>query len=121
MVAPADEWTQVLRKDKPEKYLNTHIFVGAWKQIKAENSYSGFSWTVKVDIPTVFLPGLLNDRLGDYLETPSGTYVETGNKVLMDFSGSLEGVSRTGMKRFLEQESKAALLPEPDGEARHQH
>merc|ERR1712223_1291660 len=35
--------------------------------------------------------------------TPTGTYVETCNKVLMGFFGNLEVVSRTGMKRFLEQ------------------
>jgi len=102
-VVPTGDWKQVLRKDKPDKYLNTPLFMGAWKQIKAENSYLGFSWTVKADIPTVFLPGLLKTRLAQYPETPTGTYIETCNKVLMGYFGNLEVTSKTGMKRFLEQ------------------
>merc|ERR1711983_705996 len=34
---------------------------------------------------------------------PTGTYIETCNKVLMGYFGNLEVVSKTGMKRFLEQ------------------
>merc|ERR1712179_585403 len=87
------EWKKFFRKDKPAKYLNTPLFMGAWKQIKTE----------KADVVTVFLPGLLKDRLAQFPETPTGTYVETCNKVLMGYFGNLEVTSKTGMKRFLEQ------------------
>jgi len=102
-VTPTADWKKYMRKDKPTKYLNTPLFMGAWKQIKAEGAYASFSWTVKADVPTVFLPGLLKDRLAQFPETPTGTYVETCNKVLMGYFGNLEVTSKTGMKRFLEQ------------------
>jgi len=102
-VQPTADFRTIMRKDKPTKYLNTPLFMGAWKQIKAEGVYSSFSWTVKADVPTVFLPGLLKTRLAQFPETPTGTYVETCNKVLMGFFGNLEVTSKTGMKRFLEQ------------------
>jgi len=103
VVAPTADYKNYMRKDKKDHYLNTPLFMGAWKQIKAENAYAKFSWTVKVDIPTVFLPAVLKTRLADYPETPTGTYLETCNKVLMGFFGNLEVTSKTGMKRFLEQ------------------
>merc|ERR1712242_170486 len=62
-----------------------------------------FAWTVKADAATVFLPGLVKSRLNDYPETPTGTYIETCNKVLEGFFGNIEIISKTGMKRFLEQ------------------
>jgi len=102
-ITPMGEWKKFFRKDKPAKYLNTPLFMGAWKQIKTENAYASFSWTVKADVVTVFLPGLLKDRLAQFPETPTGTYVETCNKVLMGYFGNLEVTSKTGMKRFLEQ------------------
>lgn len=102
-VTPTGDWKKYMRKDKPTMYLNTPVFMGVWKQIKAEGTYASFSWTVKADVPTVFLPGLLKDRLAQFPETPTGTYVETCNKVLMGYFGNLEVTSKTGMKRFLEQ------------------
>jgi hypothetical protein len=102
-VTPTADWKKYFRKDKPTKFLNTPLFMGAWKQIKAEGAYASFSWTVKADVPTVFLPGLLKDRLAQFPETPTGTYVETCNKVLMGYFGNLEVTSKAGMKRFLEQ------------------
>lgn len=102
-VTPTADWKKYMRKDKPTQYLNTPVFMGVWKQIKAEGTYASFSWTVKADVPTVFLPGLLKDRLAQFPETPTGTYVETCNKVLMGYFGNLEVTSKTGMKRFLEQ------------------
>merc|ERR1711953_1583240 len=74
-----------------------------WKQIKTEGNYALYSWTVKADVATVFLPTQLKQRLGDYPETASGTYIEACNKVLMGFFGNMEIVSKTGMQRFLEQ------------------
>jgi len=97
------DFTKYMRKDKPDRYLNTPLYMDAWRQIKAEGRYALFSWTVKVDPATVFLPVQLKNRLADYPETPTGTYIETCNKVLMGYFGNFEVVSKTGMKRFLEQ------------------
>jgi len=102
-VVPTADWKKYKRTDKPTKYLNTPLFMGVWKQIKVENVYPQFSWTIKADIPTVFLPGLLKARLSQFPETPTGTYVETCNGVLEGYFGNLEVTSKTGMKRFLEQ------------------
>jgi len=103
MVVPTQDWKKYTRKDKPKKYLNTPLYMGAWTQIKNEGAYAQFSWTIKADIPTVFLPNLLKARLSDFPETPTGTYIETCNGVLEGYFGNLEVTSKTGMKRFLEQ------------------
>jgi len=97
------DFTKYFRKDKPDFYLNTPLFLEMWKKIKTDNRYSLFAWTVKADPSTVFMPAALKKRLSVYPETPTGVYLETCNKVLQGFFGNLEVVSKTGMKRFLEQ------------------
>jgi len=97
------DFTKYFRKDKPDRYLNTPLFMDMWKQIKADNTYSLYSWTIKADAATVFLPAALKKRLSVYPESPTGVYLETCNKVLQGYFGNLEVVSKTGMKRFLEQ------------------
>ena len=79
------DFEKYFRKDKPDRYLNTPLYMEAWKQIKAEGNYALYSWTVKADVATVFLPNQLKKRLGDYPETASGTYIEACNKVHMPF------------------------------------
>jgi len=97
------DFTKYMRKDKPDRYLNTPLYLEVWKQIKAEGKYAYYSWTVKAEVATVFLPWQLKRRLGVYPETATGTYIETCNKVLMGYFGNLEVVSKNGMQRFLEQ------------------
>ena len=97
------DFTKYFRKDKPDRYLNTPLFMDMWKQIKADNTYSLYSWTIKADAATVFLPAALKKRLSVYPESPTGVYLETCNKVLQGYFGNLEVVSKNGMKRFLEQ------------------
>jgi len=97
------DFTKYNRKDKPDRYLNTPLFMDVWKQIKADNTYSLYSWTIKADAATVFLPAALKKRLSVYPESETGVYLETCNKVLQGYFGNLEVVSKAGMKRFLEQ------------------
>merc|ERR1712026_203656 len=97
------DFTKYFRKDKPDRYLNTPLFLDMWKQIKTDNTYSLYSWTVKADAATVFLPVALKKRLSAYPESTTGVYLETCNKVLQGYFGNLEVVSKNGMKRFLEQ------------------
>merc|ERR1712048_571440 len=42
-VTPTGDWKKYMRKDKPTQYLNTPVFMGVWKQIKAEGTYASFS------------------------------------------------------------------------------
>jgi len=97
------DFTKYFRKDKPDRYLNTPLFMDMWKQIKDDNRYSLYAWTIKADASTVFLPATLKKRLGRYPTTATGVYLETCNKVLQGYFGNLEVVSKAGMKRFLEQ------------------
>merc|ERR1711983_624848 len=73
------------------------------KYTKNDNTYSLYSWTIKADAATVFVPSALKKRLSAYPESPTGVYLETCNKVLEGYFGNLEVVSKNGMKRFLEQ------------------
>jgi len=97
------DFTKYFRKDKPDRYLNTPLFMDMWKQIKADNKYAMYSWTVKADASTVFVPAQLKKRLSVYPDSTTGVYLETCNKVLQGYFGNLEVVSKTGMRRFLEQ------------------
>ena len=97
------DFTKYFRKDKPDRYLNTPLYMEAWKQIKVEGNYALYSWTVEADVATVFLPNQLNKCLGQYPETASGTYIGACSKVLMGFFGQLEIGSKICMQRFLEQ------------------
>jgi len=97
------DFTKFFRKDKPDRYLNTPLFMDMWRQIKAENKYAVYSWTVKADAATVFVPAQLKKRLSVYPDSTTGVYLETCNKVLQGYFGNLEVVSKAGMKRFLEQ------------------
>jgi len=97
------DFTKYFRKDKPDRYLNTPLFMDMWKQIAADNTYSLYSWTIKADAGTVFMPAALKTRLSTYPESTTGVYLETCNKVLQGYFGNLEVVSKAGMKRFLEQ------------------
>merc|ERR1740123_2978932 len=57
------DFTKYTRKDKPDRYLNTPLFLDMWKQIKNDNTYSLYSWTIKADAATVFVPSALKKRL----------------------------------------------------------
>merc|ERR1711978_546472 len=92
------DFTKYFRKDKPDRYLNTPLFMDMWKQIKADNTYSLYSWTIKADAATVFMPAALKKRLSVYPETETGVYLETCNKVLQGYFGNLEVVSKPGMR-----------------------
>merc|ERR1712109_221605 len=94
------DFTKYTRKDKPDRYLNTPLFMDMWKQIKADNTYSLYSWTIKADAATVFMPAALKKRLSVYPESETGVYLETCNKVLQGYFGNLEVVSKAGMKNM---------------------
>merc|ERR1712048_1157150 len=46
-VTPTADWKKYMRKDKPTQYLNTPVFMGVWKQIKAEGYFGNLEVTSK--------------------------------------------------------------------------
>jgi len=48
--------------------LNTEVFVRVWQQVFKDGKYQDYDWTVKVDPDTVFLPKLLRQHVGRYLD-----------------------------------------------------
>jgi len=97
------EYGQFFRKDKPDHYVNTPLFVEAWRKLKADGRWSAMSWVVKVDAPTVFIPENLRNTLATKMDTSTGVYFQNCKGVLEGFFGNLEVSSAEGFKRFLEQ------------------
>lgn len=103
-VLPANsEYGKYFRKDKPDHYTNTPMFLEAWKLLKADGRWAAMSWVVKVDAPTVFFPDLLRAKLSSKVDTSTGVYYPNCEKVMEGYFGNLEVVSAEGFKRFLEQ------------------
>jgi len=90
------------RKGKPACFLRTPLSLETWKHAKSDNKCSLYLWSVTADVSTVFVPAAIIVRLSVYPATATGVYLETCNKVLQGFFGSLEVVSKTVMKRFWE-------------------
>merc|ERR1711874_592866 len=82
------EYGKFFRKDKTDHYINTPLFLEAWRKMKADGRWSAMSWVVKVDAPTV-------------------VYFQNCKGVLEGFFGNLEVASAEGFKRFLEQVEKS--------------
>lgn len=97
------DYTKYTRKDKPDHYVNTPLFMGAWNILKAEGKYLSFDWVVKVDAPTVFLPWKLRAKLASAQDTDTGVYFVNCNKVMEGFFGNLEVSTKKAFSRFLEQ------------------
>mmetsp|Transcript_36197 Transcript_36197/g.81776 ORF Transcript_36197/g.81776 Transcript_36197/m.81776 type:complete len:403 (-) Transcript_36197:166-1374(-) len=107
-VLPANaEYGKFFRKDKPDHYINTPLFMEAWRKLKADGRWSAMSWVVKVDAPTVFMPDNLRSTLASKMDTPTGVYFQNCQGVLEGFFGNLEVSSAEGFKRFLEQFEKS--------------
>lgn len=97
------DYGKYFRKDKPTHYINTPLFLEAWRKLKADGRWSAMSWVVKVDPPTVFMPDNLRATLVSKMDTPTGVYFQNCKGVLEGFFGNLEVSSAEGFKRFLEQ------------------
>merc|ERR1712151_264156 len=64
------------KRKKTGTWINSNIFIAAWKAIKEEGVWSSKDWTVKVDADAVFLPIRLRDYLGKVEVTDAGIYLE---------------------------------------------
>jgi len=90
------------RKDKPDHYLNTPLFLQVWKALAQQQRWLRQSFTVKIDPPTIFFP----QRLRAYLaprtdESDNGFYIQNCKGVKQGFFGNLEVVSKQAMSIFL--------------------
>jgi len=97
------DYGKFFRMDKPDHYVNTPLFVEAWRKLKADGRWSAMSWVVKVDPPTVFMPWNLRAALSSKMDTATGVYFQNCAGVLEGFFGNLEVSSAEGFKRFLQQ------------------
>lgn len=82
-------------------FVNTLLFVNVWKYIKHQTTWTSFSWVVKVDPPSVFIPARLRTILSHQMVTPKGVYMENCNYVRMSMHGSLEVMSKDAFGTFL--------------------
>merc|ERR1712039_307758 len=64
------------KRKKTGSWINSNIFIAAWKAIKDEGVWASKDWTVKVDADAVFLPTRLRDYLGKVEVTENGIYLE---------------------------------------------
>ena len=102
IVQPRAEYGTYQRKDKP-LFVNTPLFMSVWQTMKQTTPHAGFSWIIKVDGPTVFLPDNLRTKLAGTSVPDTGIYIENCKKVLEGFFGNIEIASQEAFRRFLEQ------------------
>jgi len=110
----------VVQRPNTKIYVNTLLFMNVWKYIKHQTTWTSFSWVVKVDPVSVFIPSRLRTILSVQQVTPNGVYLENCKFVRMSLHGSLEVVSKDAFGTFLDnlEECKTSL---PWKNAEHGH
>jgi len=83
-------------------FVNTLVFMNVWKHIKKETTWKSFSWVVKVDTTSVFIPDRLRTILSHQMVTGKGVYMENCKYVRMSFHGSLEVISKDAFGTLLD-------------------
>merc|ERR1712151_972711 len=64
------------KRKRVGKWVNSNMFLQAWRKIKDEGAWTKWDWTVKVDIDAVFLPIRLRQYLGQVEVTDNGIYLD---------------------------------------------
>jgi len=90
------------RRPNTKIFVNTKLFMNVWGDLKKQMTWPSFSWVVKADPPTVFIPSRLRTILGSQMVTPKGVYMENCDLVRMSFHGSLEVISKDAFGTFLD-------------------
>jgi len=109
-----------VRRPNTQIYVNTLLFVNVWGYIKHQTTWKSFSWVVKADPFTVFIPSRLRSILSHQMVTPSGVYMENCKYVRMSLHGSLEVVSKDAFGTFLDNlEECQSSLPWRNAERAH--
>jgi hypothetical protein len=88
-------------RKKTGTWINSNMFIAAWKLIKAEGAWTKWDWTVKADIDAVFLPSRLRTYLSKVEVTQNGIYLETCKYVNFGFFGSLAVVSHDAARTYM--------------------
>merc|ERR1712060_779930 len=89
------------KRKKTGSWINSNIFIAAWKAIKDEGVWASKDWTVKVDADAVFLPTRLRQYLGKVEVTENGIYLENCKYVSYGFFGSLEVLSHGAASTYM--------------------
>merc|ERR1712242_112178 len=89
------------KRKRVGKWVNSNMFLQAWRLIKDEQAWSKWDWTVKVDVDAVFLPIRLRQYLGQVEVTENGIYLENCKYVSYGFFGSLEVLSRNAASTYM--------------------
>merc|ERR550532_3783618 len=76
-----------VRRPNTQIFVNTPLFVNVWTHIKHQDTWRSFSWVVKADPFTVFIPSRLRSILSQQLVTPTGVYTENCKYVRMSLHG----------------------------------
>jgi hypothetical protein len=89
------------KRKRTGTWINSNMYIQAWKKIQAEDMWSSKDWTVKVDADAVFLPQRLRTKLATTEVTDNGIYLENCKYVNFGFFGNLEVVSKKAFATFL--------------------
>merc|ERR1712048_804950 len=109
-----------VRRPNTKIYVNSLLFGNVWRYIKKETSWSSFSWVVKADPSTVFIPARLRTILSTQMVTEAGVYIENCKFVRMSLHGSMEVVSKDAFGTFLDNlDDCYETLPWKNGSAAH--
>jgi len=87
------DWHFAKRKETGA-WVNTGIFIRAWKSVKESGKYTNYEWVVKVDPDAVFVPERLRDRIQWMPRTINGVMLQNCQYVDYGFFGSLEVLSK---------------------------
>merc|ERR1711879_1048864 len=91
-----------VRRPNTKIYVNSLLFGNVWRYIKKETTWTSFSWVVKADPSTVFIPARLRTILSNQMVTEAGVYMENCKFVRMSLHGSLEVISKDAFGTFLD-------------------
>jgi len=89
------------KRKKTGTWINSNMFIAAWRLIKDEGAFTKWDWTIKADIDAVFLPSRLRTYLSNVEVTENGIYLETCKYVNFGFFGSLAVVSRNAAQTYM--------------------
>jgi len=82
-------------------WVNTGMFIQAWKSIASAKTYMNFDWVVKVDPDAVFVATRLVKRIEMMPRTTSGVFLQSCKRVDYGFFGNLEVYSHLAFSILL--------------------
>jgi len=89
------------KRKRVGKWVNSNMFIQAWRKIKDEGVWSKWDFTVKVDVDAVFLPSRLRKYLSKFEVTDNGIYLETCKYVNFGFFGSCAVISHNAAATYM--------------------